>query len=253
MEPEARECRGLWTTGHGYGATRARTITDLHPSQDGTRNAFHPDMSKVSPLSLSDRDKTLAPSGWGHNFHHTDPQRRVPCVLGDMLAPRSADDIPPITPEAMASVQAAITLLANLVGDPDHGRFLGCGNAKLEEHREKAKAILSMGRGLAGILRVVAPTPIEESPVSSIITIAPVTPADEVPLADGTSPTIELCVQLSPTEIASLAMAYEHACVSMAHPCSSAGRGITMDVISKVLTAARTASPAPTTPETTPL
>ena len=199
-------------------------------------------MSKVSPLSLSDRDKTPAPSGWGHNFHHTNPQRRVPCVLGDMLAPRSADDIPPITPEAMASVQAAITLLANLVGDQDHGRFLGHGNAKLEENREKARAILSMGRSLAGILRVVTPSVlVEESPTPS--TSHPVMP-DELSL-------VELCVQLSPTEIASLAMAYEHACVSMAHPYSCGGRDITMGVISKVLTATRAPGPAPTTIETT--
>lgn len=198
-------------------------------------------MSKVSPLSLSDRDKTPKASGWGHDFHHTSPQRLVPCVLGDMLAPRSADDIPPITPGAMESVQAAITLLANLVGDLDHGRFLGFGNAKLEEYREKAKIILGMRRSLPGILRVVAPTPVEES----MVTAAP------VPLANVTSPTIELCVQLTPTEIDSLSRAYEHACVSMAHPCSSAGRDITMDVLSRVLTAARTASHASTTPQTT--
>lgn len=241
MDPGARRCRDLWTTRHGYGITHARTITDLRSAQDGTRNAFPRDMSKVSPLSLSDRDKTPKPSGWGHDFHHTSPQRLVPCVLGDMLAPRSADDIPPITPGAMESVQAAITLLANLVGDLDHGRFLGFGNAKLEEYREKAKIILGMRRSLAGILRVVAPTPVEES----MVTAAP------VPLANVTSPTIELCVQLTPTEIDSLSRAYEHACVSMAHPCSSAGRDITMDVLSRVLTAARTASPASTTPQTT--
>ena len=250
MKTGARRCRDLWTIRHGYGATQVRAVEGLHPSQDGTQNALHPDMSKVSPLSLSDRDKTPAPSGWGHNFHHTDPQRRIPCVLGDMLAPRSADDIPPITPAAMASVQAAITLLANLVGDLDHGRFLGVGNAKLEEYREKARAILSMGRSLAGILRVITPpTSVEEIP--STATGAPVTSTDELPLADVTSPTIELCVQLSSTEITALAMAYEHACVSMAHPYSSGGRDITMGVVSKVLSAARTVIPAPTTIETT--
>lgn len=127
-------------------------------------------MSNVSPFSLSDRDKTPASSGYGYNFHHTTPQRLVPCFVGDMLAPRSADDIPPITPEAMAAVQAALTLLANLVGDQDHGRFLGCGDAKLEEYREEARAILSTGRALTGILRVAPPLvpprpPIEETPV----------------------------------------------------------------------------------------
>jgi hypothetical protein len=141
--------------------------TDLSTTDDGTQSAATVSMSKVSPLSLSDRDKTPAPSGWGYHFHHTEPQRRVSCVLGDMLAPLSADDIPPITPDAMASVQAALTLLANLVGDQDHGRFLGCGDDRLEENRESARIILSAGRGLAGILRVVAPsTSIEERPAA---------------------------------------------------------------------------------------
>lgn len=105
-------------------------------------------------MTLSDRDKTPKPSGYGFHFHPTNPQRRVPCILGDMLAPLSADDIPPITPQAMASVQAALKLLADLVGDRDHGLFLGCGDAKLEECRVKARDILLAARGLAGILRV---------------------------------------------------------------------------------------------------
>lgn len=106
-------------------------------------------------LGLSNRDKTPNPSGWGQRFHHTDPQRRVPCVLGDMLCPRSADDIPPITPEAMASVQAALTLLANLVADRDFNLYLA--NTDLEKSRAKAREILLIGRGLAGILRVISP------------------------------------------------------------------------------------------------
>jgi hypothetical protein len=112
--------------------------------------------SKENTMSLSDRDKTPAPSGYGFHFHHTNPQRRVPCLLGDMLAPLSADDISPITPEAMASVQAALKLLADLVGDRDHGLFLGSGDAKLEEYRVKARDILLTAKGLAGILRVEA-------------------------------------------------------------------------------------------------
>jgi len=126
-------------------------------------------MAKMSGLSLSSRDKTLKPSGWGHNFHHTTPQRRVPCPLGDMLAPISADDIPPITPEAMASVQAAIELLANLVGDRDLGRFMGNAEDRLDTYREKARDILGVARSLTGILRVV------ESQVSDV-PMAPVTP-----------------------------------------------------------------------------
>jgi hypothetical protein len=112
-------------------------------------------MFKDNIMDLTDRDKTPNPSGWGWHFHHTDPQRRVPCVLGDMLCPRSADDIAPITHEAMASVQAALKLLANLVADRDLGLFLGYGTAQLEEHHVKARDMLLVAKGLAGILRVV--------------------------------------------------------------------------------------------------
>lgn len=111
-------------------------------------------------LGLSAADKTPKSSGWGFDFHHTDPQRYVPCVLGNMLAPLSADDIPPITQEAMASVQAAIALLANLVADRDHNLFLAYGDRQAEMVG-KARDILLVAKGLAGILRVV---PQKESP-----------------------------------------------------------------------------------------
>jgi hypothetical protein len=140
-------------------------------------------MSKVSTLSLSDRDKTPAPSGWGYHFHHTDPQRRVPCVLGDMLAPLSADDIPPITPEAMESVQAALTLLAHLVGDRDLIFFLGGDSTKLEENRVKARDILLAARGLAGILRVVA------APTGRPAAAATTTATPSTDLGDAEQPT----------------------------------------------------------------
>lgn len=104
-------------------------------------------------LGLRAPDKTPQPSGWGHRFHHTDPQRRVPCFLGNMRCPRSADDIPPITPEAMASVQAALTLLANLVADRDFNLFLA--NTDVEKSRAKAREILLVAKGLVGILRVI--------------------------------------------------------------------------------------------------
>jgi len=77
----------------------------------------------------------------------------VPSVLGDMLAPRSADDIPPITPEAMASVQAALKLLADLVGYRDRNLYLAYGNRQAE-FALKARDILLTAKGLAGILRV---------------------------------------------------------------------------------------------------
>jgi hypothetical protein len=109
----------------------------------------------LAEFGLSDRDKIPAPSGWGVNFHHTNPQRRVPCILGDMLAPLSADDIPPITPEAMESVQAALKLLANFVGDRDLGNFLCNSDERLVQGRAEARSIQRIAQGLAGILRVV--------------------------------------------------------------------------------------------------
>lgn len=110
-------------------------------------------MNRTNQLGLSKRDKTPASHGFGYDFHHTDPQRRVPCAVGDMLCPRSADDIAPITPEAMASVQAALTLLANLVGDRDHNLYLG--NADHDGQKTaKARDILLVAKGLVGILRV---------------------------------------------------------------------------------------------------
>ena len=39
--------------------------------------------SSVQTLGLSDRDKT--PKPFSFNFHHTNPQRHVPCILGNML------------------------------------------------------------------------------------------------------------------------------------------------------------------------
>lgn len=107
---------------------------------------------------LSDRDKTPNASGWGVSFHHTDPQRRLPCVKGDMIVPRSADNIAPISPEAMASVQQALSLLADLVGDRDHNLYLG--NADRDGHCTKAaQQIALVAKGLAGILRVTEPEP----------------------------------------------------------------------------------------------
>lgn len=109
-------------------------------------------MTKMNAFGLSVRDKTPTPWG-GYHYHHTAPQRRVPCALGTMLCPRSADDIPPISAEAMHSVQEALVLLANLVGDRDFNLYLA--NGDLERSRKAAQAILLAGKGLLGILRVV--------------------------------------------------------------------------------------------------
>lgn len=113
-------------------------------------------MTKTN-FALSDRDKVPAPHGYGFYFEHTEPQRRVPCVVGDMLAPASADQIAPITAEAMASVQQALALLANLVGDRDHNLYMG--NADRDGRCTKAaQQIALVAKGLAGLLRVVPPS-----------------------------------------------------------------------------------------------
>jgi len=103
-------------------------------------------------FELSAKDKTRAPHGFGFYFEHTKPQRHVPCLKGDMLAPASADDIPPITAEAMASVQAALSLLANLLADRDHSLYLADDRHKMWQ--EKAHEVLLVGEGLKAILRV---------------------------------------------------------------------------------------------------
>jgi len=116
--------------------------------------------------ALTKRDKTPAAHGYGFDFHHAEPQRRVPCLVGDMLAPASADDIAPITPEAMASVKQALALLANLVGDRDHNLYLG--NADRDGRcTAAAQQIALVAKGLAGILRVTDPKEISAAAVVS--------------------------------------------------------------------------------------
>ena len=109
-------------------------------------------------MSLSEPNKTRAPHGCGYYFNHTNPQRRVPCILGNMLAPLTADDIPPITPEAMASVQAALALLADIVEDRDFGLYLAESDERLKRNVQHAKEIRLVAKGLTGILRVDAGT-----------------------------------------------------------------------------------------------
>lgn len=163
-------------------------------------------------MTLSARDKT--PKPFGHNFHHADPQRRVPCAIGDLLAPLSADDIPPITPEAMASVQAALALLAAMISDRDHNLFMGCSQRQ-DELTSKAGDILLAARGLAGILRV-------ESAVADV-------PG-------------EIHVSLPKEEIEALQKTREHVRVHMAHEHPWEIRDAAMTAIGKVLEAARVAA-----------
>lgn len=178
-------------------------------------------------MTLSARDKTPAAHGFGHDFHHTDPQRHVPCALGDILAPRSADDIPPISEEAMASVQVALRLLASMVADRDLGLFLGCGDAELEANRAKARDILLTARGLAALLRVAPPEPTSVSEA-------------------------QLNIRLTSTEVAALRKARDHVRQHMAteHPWED--RDAAMMAIGKVLDAAREALPHLPPPPSTP-
>jgi hypothetical protein len=107
----------------------------------------------MKKFELGPKDKHPAPHGFGSYFEHTNPQRRVPCIVGDMLAPASADDIPPIPESAAYSVRKAFELLAQLVGDRDHNLFLGNADHDGKATRE-AEAISRACNGVLAILRV---------------------------------------------------------------------------------------------------
>lgn len=76
----------------------------------------------------------------------------MPCIVGDMLAPASADDIAPISVTAADSVRQAFDLLAQLVGDRDHNFYLGNADHDGSATAE-AKAILRIRDGVLAILR----------------------------------------------------------------------------------------------------
>lgn len=102
--------------------------------------------------SLGPKDKTPAAHGHGYDFHHTEPQRRVPTLIGDLLAPASADDIQPISAAALQHVRRAFDLLAQLVGDRDHNLYMG--NADRDgKATQEAKAIARIRDGVLAILR----------------------------------------------------------------------------------------------------
>jgi hypothetical protein len=105
-------------------------------------------------FELGPKDKYPSPHGYGNYFAHTEPQRRVPCIVGDMLAPASADDIPPIPAAAAESVRQAFVLLTQLVGDRDHNLYLGDADRDGKATRE-AEAISRALDGVMAILRVV--------------------------------------------------------------------------------------------------
>ena len=109
-------------------------------------------------FSLSDRDKTKNASGWGYTFHHTYPQRHIRYPMYELLCPASADEIAPISSEAMASVQQALALMANQSGDRDSNLFMG--NADHDGHcTQFAQQMASVAKALEGILRVIPSSP----------------------------------------------------------------------------------------------
>lgn len=107
----------------------------------------------MKKFELGPKDKQRASHGFGCDFRHTNPQRRVPCIVGDMLAPASADDIPPIPESAAYSIRKAFELLAQLVGDRDHNLFLSDADREGKATRE-AQAISRACDGVLAILRV---------------------------------------------------------------------------------------------------
>jgi hypothetical protein len=107
----------------------------------------------MKKFELGPKDKQPASHGCGYNFAHTKPQRRVPCIVGDMLAPASADDIQPISESTAYSIRKAFELLAQLVGDRDHNLFLG--DVDRDGHAtHEAQAIMRTCDGVLAILRI---------------------------------------------------------------------------------------------------
>lgn len=112
---------------------------------------------------LGPRDKT--PTAWGGaHFHHVEPQRRMSTIMGDLLVPASADDIQPVTSEAMASFDAAIELLAAHLTDRDFLIFFGdIGTQREDEAKREARAAGRIKDAVHAILRIAAaPAPAPE-------------------------------------------------------------------------------------------
>lgn len=116
-------------------------------------------MTDIKSKGLGPKDKSPATHGFGSEFHHVEPQRRMPCVLGDMLVPASADDIPPVAPGTLAAVDAALELLASYLTDRDVLVYLGASYQQDEAARDAA-AYRRLKGALRGILReAAAPAP----------------------------------------------------------------------------------------------
>lgn len=92
-------------------------------------------------MTLSSKDKTPNPSGWGFTFHHTKPQRRLRVVSGDLLVPASADDLPAVPAEHVATVEKALLLIAELLSDRDHQLFMG-GHKTSDDRADAESATL---------------------------------------------------------------------------------------------------------------
>lgn len=92
-------------------------------------------------------DKTRAPSGWGYQFHHTDPQRYVHTAAGSLLVPRSADSIPRVPIEHVEACETAIRLLADMLADRDHQRSMGDHTQLNEAADREADALRRLAKG----------------------------------------------------------------------------------------------------------
>lgn len=116
-------------------------------------------------MTLSSKDKHPNPSGWGYTFNHTVPQRRLQTVAGNLLVPASADDLPKVPDEHLATVERAVALIADLLSDRDHQLYMG---AHLETNARANDVAFTLRRliGPAGMLRAVLGG-LQETPVAS--------------------------------------------------------------------------------------
>ena len=105
-------------------------------------------------MTLSAKDKTPNASGWGYYFPHTEPQRRLHTVAGDLLMPASADDLPDVPVCHLETVEKAVELIADLLSDRDHQRYMG-DHTYLNEKANAEAATLRRLIGPTGMLREV--------------------------------------------------------------------------------------------------
>ncbi len=75
-------------------------------------------------VTLSSKDKVPNARG-GFQFRHVEPLRHVATIAGTILVPASAADLPHVPEQHVLTIEKALTLLANLLSDPDHQSYMG--------------------------------------------------------------------------------------------------------------------------------